>query len=196
MRQLVGVKKMCKAGIVFEKMAGIKIPIRAAVDIGELAGAGLLLNARISKNIKSLWYDTPKLRPYLEKALKEKKNIYVKNTNPKVKSNIKDAFTDSKDRAFADRFVTRHELTHSIRADKGKLSSKYYRFLPANIIEESAANAAAIRRPKGISKTRRIIMGTIAGTAQALYRNPIQAVAGLGISGGAAVLLIKGKKKK
>jgi hypothetical protein len=79
-----------------------------------------------------------------------------------------------------DRFVLRHELSHGIRSAKGKASSKYYKFLPFNIIEESAASMRALRHMIPPSVVRAPI-AVVAGTAQAITQRPYQAAAfGLG----------------
>ena len=90
-------------------------------------------------------------------------------------------------------FILRHELAHTLRDFKKKQLLPYNSF-PGHLLEESAVNVGALRRIGGTltPKSFAIIVGTTAGTRQAVINNPIQAVA---IAGGAAYGVNKLEKK-
>jgi hypothetical protein len=185
------VKEMCKAEIIFEKMAGsIKIPVVISMDLGKSFRAGLMSDKGAQRTIKNLWKEVePSQRKTLEKALRLKKNIILKNSNPAMKARVLQESEGKK------RFVDRHELAHSIRSDKGKLSQRYYKFLPANVVEESAANVAALKKTFPESRILRTVAGTSLGTSQALMQRPFQTMALAGVGLGATKYFSSTEKK-
>jgi len=141
------------------------------------ADGASLSNASLHRNFKRFWKQEPALRPTLRKAIIEDKGIVF--------------IADKKKN---DRFLLRHELTHAIRAKKGKLSGKLYPLLPFNIIEEVAANRAAWRKLKEVPKGFKTMAAIEVGTKQAIKQRPIQAtIAAGGTVTGSAYLKFKKK---
>ena len=184
---------MDKAEIVFEKLAKFYRPLLVELPKeiikthfsagGAVEAAAVSINKRdVKKYIKELSDMLGK--NHVETAVQKNKGIIVV---PKSSNTLKIGKNEINlpslgESPIAKRFVLRHELTHSLRDDKGKLSNKFYKILPFNAVEESAANIAALKRdlPPGV----RHAVGTILGTGQAMLQRPLQT---LGIAAGGIV---------
>jgi hypothetical protein len=101
------------------------------------------------------------------------------------------------------RDLLRHEMTHAIRAHKGKLSSKFYQALPFNAVEEAAAYGKQLSRSKQLSTVAKeakpfaaSLAGSLLGASQAIRQRKLQAAALAGATLFGATRLAKMHDKK
>jgi len=167
---------MDKAHIVFEKLGKFYKPLVVTFDrLGKGAkslGGFSLSRKNLQKHFKEIWQGEKAMRPQLEKALKENKGII--GLAKRHKDN---------------RFILRHELAHSLRENKNKLSQKYYKFLPFNFIEELAANRAALKKIKEVPKGLKTPAAVAMSGVQTVIQRPVQsAVLATGAIAGTSIV--------
>jgi hypothetical protein len=95
-----------------------------------------------------------------------------------------------------DRFVKRHELTHYMRAKKGKGSiKKYNTSAVSRLVEETAASAASLKKIKGF-KSVRYPLGVLQSVAQETHLYPKSTALKFGLPAAAGLAAYKIWKNK